>query len=134
MKKLTKSQSQRIHAKKRATQRYGIELNKEKHKDLVSRIQNNKDVIFLEKQSNRISVFAILQGSIWVPVVYDRERKTIVSFLPIKSIDENGYAEIIDKATAAKDEKIPYVKTAKYLPGAILKFYGMVKKEIAYHK
>jgi hypothetical protein len=40
---------------------------------------------FVEKQSNRVSIFQLTYKEKSVKVVYDKLRKTIVSFLPLTS-------------------------------------------------
>ena len=85
-----KSDSQRKHAKLRALQRYDIDFTRTEHDALVRRIQNGEGQ-FVERQSHRISVFKIdVQGQT-VKVVYDKQRKTIVTFLPL---EERVYAQL----------------------------------------
>lgn len=86
----TKSQSQKIHAKKRAFERYGLMLNRADLMELVNKIHNNSATL-LEKQSHRVRVFLVECKGIKVPVVYDNQRKTIVSFLPKEYLEEIRY-------------------------------------------
>lgn len=79
--KTDKKKAQKIHAKRRALQRYSIELNKSLHKDWIHQIQNGV-AKFVERQSNRISVYEILVEGKIIPVVYDKIRKNIVTVLP----------------------------------------------------
>lgn len=80
--KKSKSQAQRIHAKRRALQRYDLALNREQLDALVKRIQTGDNVTFVLKQSNRISHYELEIEGKKVRVVYDRERHNIVTFLP----------------------------------------------------
>lgn len=73
---MNKKQSQRIHAKRRAKERYGVELNSKDLKSLVTKIQKG-DAEFVRKISLTRSVF-IVDGR---KVVYDKLRKNIATFL-----------------------------------------------------
>lgn len=78
---MKKSVCQRIHAKRRAEERYALELNRDDLRNIVQRIQQNQ-ATHVEKQSHRVSVFDLTYNNIDVRVVYDKNRKTIVTFLP----------------------------------------------------
>lgn len=80
-KKGSKKIAQKRHAKQRALQRYGIDLNKTLLRTWVEQIHSGS-AKFLERQSNRVSVFEITYNDKQIPVVYDRIRKTIVTALP----------------------------------------------------
>lgn len=73
----TKARAQRQHAKRRAAERYGIELTARRRREIIAGIHSHK-YQFVERQSHRISVF-LVDG---VRVVYDRQRKELVTFLP----------------------------------------------------
>ena len=78
--KRTKEWSQNRHARKRFQQRFGVILTK----DLKTRILNlihKGYASFVEKQSNRISLFDIEVEGQKIRVVYDKIRKNIVSAL-----------------------------------------------------
>lgn len=87
--KRSKARAQRIHAKRRAYQRYGLVLNKWDLRELVTAIQSNK-ATHVEKRSNRVSEWDVQFHGETVRVVYDNMRKTIVTFLemPIRRADE----------------------------------------------
>jgi hypothetical protein len=76
-----KKVAQRRHAKRRAAERYGLELNRHDMRTLVEQIQHG-DAEFIERQSLRVSVWWVTVGGKRCRVVYDRLRKTIVTFLP----------------------------------------------------
>lgn len=69
------------HAQLRARERYGIRLTKELHAQIVKAIQDQKSV-HVETQSHRVSVHDIDCGGTRARVVYDRQRKALVTFLP----------------------------------------------------
>lgn len=83
----SKKKSQVQHAQKRAAQRYGVTVGSKTYKQLCSRIQKNKDCVFLQRQSNRVSMFAVKMNEEWVPVIYDKTRHTIVTFLPQTALE-----------------------------------------------
>ena len=78
--KKSKSKCQEIHAKKRAYQRFGIDLDTEL---LVKDIQYNK-LQFIEKQSNRVTVWRKIdkEEQLDIVVLYDKLRKQIITVMP----------------------------------------------------
>lgn len=78
---MKKSVCQRIHAKRRAVERYSLDLNRQDLRNIVTVIQSNKATP-VEKQSHRVTVFDLTYNEVDVRVVYDKQRKTIVTFLP----------------------------------------------------
>lgn len=80
----------RLHARRRAGERYGINLTKDKQAKLVKLIQNpdcrHKEgrVVIVEKQSHtRIICFVWLEDDQrWLLVAYDRKRRGIATVLP----------------------------------------------------
>ncbi len=81
---MSKLLAQRAHAKRRAAERFGLNLTKEAQREIVSRIQNGK-AKFLEKQSLRISLWLVDWNGTEMRVVYDKNRKSIVTCLPLKA-------------------------------------------------
>jgi len=79
---MIKLHSQRRHAKRRASERYDLHLNRMDLKQLVTKIQNS-DGKFVESLSLRTAVWLLEHEGKPVKVVYDRNRKTIVTFLPL---------------------------------------------------
>lgn len=87
-----KRSNQRRHSQVRAEQRFGIGMDTKTYEELCSRIRNaigagDKGVVYLEKQSNRVSIMAIHHGEEWVPVCYDKQRKSIATFLPREALN-----------------------------------------------
>jgi hypothetical protein len=87
-----KAQCQRIHAKKRAFERYGIVLNRPVLNGIIQDIQNNR-ATFIEKQSNAKSFWFVMVGEQKCRVVYDKNRKTISTFLPLETKEEKELNE-----------------------------------------
>jgi hypothetical protein len=69
------------HARRRFRERYGIVLNEHQYKYLSQQISDNR-AKFIEKQSNRVSVFELKYENQMVRVVYDKQTKQIVTVLP----------------------------------------------------
>jgi hypothetical protein len=69
------------HARRRFRERYGIVLNEHQYKYLSQQISDNR-AKFIEKQSNRVSVFELKYENQVVRVVYDKQTKQIVTVLP----------------------------------------------------
>lgn len=78
----TKAENQRYHAKKRAKERYDLELNRAKLEELVSMIQNGEAVKY-DQRSLRSASYIVIYEFQYLRIVYDRHRKTIVTFLPL---------------------------------------------------
>ncbi len=100
----TKKKSQYQHAQKRASHRYGLTIGPKTYDLLCKKIQNHdSDCIFLYKQSNRVTLYAVFIDEQWVPVVYDKDRHSVVTFLP-----ETALNPFWDKlhAKAAKSGKL----------------------------
>src|SRR5271157_4198318 len=69
------------HAKKRAEERYGLNLNKEARHEIVSLIQTNQ-AEFVGKQSNNRSLWRVNYQDQSLNVVYDKARSTMCTVLP----------------------------------------------------
>lgn len=82
-----KENSQRIHCIKRIKERIGLKITDQDYEHIVSCIRNDKEsdmfkYKFVRPQSNRLSIYEItFTGKIPVNVVYDKQRKTIVTVL-----------------------------------------------------
>ncbi len=88
---MTKTQACRKHFKARALERYGLELNRHDLRDIAKMIQRNSGQ-FIEKQSNRITVWEVTYKDTLLRVVYDKNRKVVVTALPFEEQDDNGWA------------------------------------------
>jgi AICAR transformylase/IMP cyclohydrolase PurH len=82
---VTKSKKQWLnqHAKQRAEERYGINLNKHARREIVKMIQENSEQAqFVEKQSNSRSLWKVNYRDTSLNVVYDKSRSTLATVLP----------------------------------------------------
>jgi hypothetical protein len=90
MSKNDKSEAQNRHAKRRAMERYGIDLNRHKRLEMIHMIQSGQAEC-VRKQSHRVTIFSLQYEGKEVIVVYDRQRKTLASFLPIEAKLEDTF-------------------------------------------
>lgn len=77
----SKKSSQQKHAKKRALERHEIDLTQEDFKKIKDMIESGRSEL-LKKQSHRVSIRKIILNNNEYVIVYDHNRKTVVSFLP----------------------------------------------------
>ena len=77
-----KARQQTRHAKRRAFERYKLDLNDSDLLSLAKDIQNGR-ATHIFKQSQRVSIFRMMCKNTDVQVVYDGQRKTIVTFIPL---------------------------------------------------
>ena len=73
----------RIHAKRRLSERYGIAVNRVGLAEIVILIQSGK-AKFLERQSNRVTVWDVTFRGQQIRVVYDTHRHAVVTALPVE--------------------------------------------------
>ena len=81
---LSKAKAQQAHGRRRSIERYGVGLTKIAEREIIEKIQNGK-ATFLEKESNRISLFGVKYAGEETVVVYDKTRGTIVTLMPRES-------------------------------------------------
>lgn len=77
----SKLKSERIHAKRRALERFGLELNRQDLRSIVDIIQKQQ-ARFIERQSLRVTIWEVMYSGQLMRAVYDSKRKAVVSFLP----------------------------------------------------
>lgn len=75
-----KGKAQKAHAKRRAMERFGVELTNKKFAAIVELIQGQK-AKFLDRQSGHTTRWLIELEGREVIVVYDSKRHTLVTFL-----------------------------------------------------
>lgn len=81
---MRKSKAQRIHALYRIEERIGSEVSS---KQLVKHIQDG-EAEFLYKPSKRLSVFRFTNERVDIVVVYDKNRKQVVTVYPYSGSNE----------------------------------------------
>ena len=72
-----KKEAQRKHFERRSIERVGVLLNQ---KDLVQQIQSG-GLEFIERQSNRITLYRLNHLEKFYRVVYDKNRKQVVTIM-----------------------------------------------------
>ena len=101
MKELSKLQAERLHAKRRAMERLGFNLNKAARKELINRIQLGK-LKFLYRQSVRVTVWRDNINGEDIDVVYDKARHCIITFL---FPEEESFYEDNDKGKDSAEDQ-----------------------------
>lgn len=81
-----KEDCQRLHAKRRALQRYGLVLNNKEQDEIIGLIQQGR-AKFINRDSLRVTIFAVQYQGKLLKVVYDGERKTLASVLPMSAAE-----------------------------------------------
>ncbi len=82
----SKAEAQRAHARRRSIERYGVGLTKAAEREIIEKIQSGK-ATFLEKESNRISIFGVRYAGEETVVVYDKTRGTVVTLMRREDTD-----------------------------------------------
>ena len=77
----SKAKSQELHARRRFEQRTGVVFSPKVNDELVAQIQDHK-AQFIERSTNRVTIWWVMHGRKWFPVVYDKHSKKIVTVLP----------------------------------------------------
>ena len=126
-----KRQCQSWHAKKRAKERLGIKLSDDEIKQISTAIRTGEaydafEVEYVKDQSHRLKVFKLKYRDLLpVNVVYDKFRKTIVTFLyETDYIEIYHYYDIFQNKISTKHKfgKIWYLKDGELdIPGETLK-------------
>ena len=75
------------HAKARANERFELKLNNEKLRAVVHQIQDGK-AEFVSRSSLARTVWNVTCEGKTCRVVYDKGRKVIVTFLPLKEVSK----------------------------------------------
>jgi hypothetical protein len=83
----TKAKNQKRHAKRRAFERYALDLHQDAQASIVRAIQGG-EARFLRRQSWRVTLWEVEHDGQRLPVVYDRKRKTIVTVLPEEALTQ----------------------------------------------
>ena len=76
-----KTQALRIHAKRQALLRYNVSLSSEDLAHLVNTIRRGR-ALFVARKSLRVSCWKVAHEGREMVVLYDKQRRAIVTFLP----------------------------------------------------
>lgn len=77
---MSKTKQVKKHLRKRLSQRFEKRLTKELHKNIVFQIQKGI-AEFIERQSNRITIWVVDVEGEKIKAVYDSNRKQVVTVL-----------------------------------------------------
>lgn len=102
--KVTKSECERIHVKRRFLERFGINLTRQKRLSIISMILQNR-ATFIKKESNRVSLFDVDFENQVIRVAYDRLRKELVTALVPTAIalDEEDEPSVVPNPVCKPD-------------------------------
>jgi len=95
-----KTQALRIHAKRQAQLRYNVALSSEDLSRMVNMIRDGR-ALFVVRKSLRVSCWKVFLEGREMVVLYDRQRKAIVTFLPsdcweVRTFESSSKAPIVD--------------------------------------
>lgn len=82
----SKKKAQRIHARRRAMERFGLNLTEKVRSEIIDKIRNNESQP-LERSSPIKSIHAVRYDGEVYAVVYDKRRKELASLLPREYLD-----------------------------------------------
>lgn len=80
----SKKLAQRIHAKKRLEERYGLTVNRKELREIISLIQGG-NACFLERKSTRVTKWQLQYKGRDIIALYDKNRKNLITVLPQKN-------------------------------------------------
>lgn len=86
---MTKKKSEQLHAKRRALERYNLELTRDVRDELRGQIKKQKGK-FLYRESRRVTVWEVVRQEQTYKVVYDKLRGEIITFLPPEEKVDSG--------------------------------------------
>ncbi|HEV8658922.1 MAG TPA: hypothetical protein VGS96_09840 [Thermoanaerobaculia bacterium] len=115
-----KARSQSRHAKRRALERYDLFLTDQDLTHMADAIRKStgktEEATFVLRQSLRVSLWDVLVKGKVCRVVYDRQRRTIVSFLPegALGLDHDDGAEGGDAERVAAEDSKPQEPEAPF--------------------
>jgi hypothetical protein len=89
---MTKTQSSKIHFKKRFKERFGIEINRNDIRELVSNIKEGSNVIKSDILSLRVTAYTMIFKRKRCVILYDKIRKVPVTALTM-DMDYTSYSE-----------------------------------------
>jgi hypothetical protein len=85
----SKKECEVIHAKRRLYERYGLELKKDQRERIIQFIRKrDARARFVKRMSLRLSCYFVWAYERWLPLVYDKRRHELVTFLPPNALGE----------------------------------------------
>lgn len=77
----SKAKAERKHCLHRLRERFGVNLSENDYYGIINQIQNNK-AKFVDRQSNRVTIWQLVIQQQDVVVCYDKIRKEIITAIP----------------------------------------------------
>jgi hypothetical protein len=118
MPKISKKQCERIHAARRAKQRYNLEYTKEIREFIKYKIYNNKTIL-IRRQSNTRTIRLLDIEEYFYKIVWDSSRKEVVTFLPFEEEDlkyiENPDLVLEEQETISRKHNTFKQKSKKFV-------------------
>lgn len=86
----------RLHAARRAHERFHIELTQEESEKILDLIEHTprtrrrftSDAAYLHTHPDGRELYAVRRGRVWIPLVYSPKLREIVTFLPVQAMLE----------------------------------------------
>ena len=76
---------QRAHAKRRAMERFGIQMNRQDYWALLRKVQKGDGIVIERQEAGRMKYAVIWEDKV-IPLIYDKTSKTIVTVLPVNEL------------------------------------------------
>ena len=89
-KRVTKARSQFLHSANRMYERFGVTMGKHMFREFVTDIQQGR-AEFVQRRSNRVTLWRIVHEGHPIVCVYDKLRKTIVTVLHDREYKDSQY-------------------------------------------
>jgi hypothetical protein len=86
----------RNHVRRRALERFGLQITTEDIEELNKSIQQNR-ARFVDRQSNNVTRWVVPLKDISVGVAYDKQRKCIRTVMPVEYLTTSRISEEIKK-------------------------------------
>ena len=90
---MKKKDSCKIHIKRRFKKRFGLDINRFDIQELTKNILNGDNVLYEDKQTNRVTAYTLIFKKKRCVVVFDRMRKVPITVLTPKMYEEGRVDE-----------------------------------------
>lgn len=104
MRTRSKSKCNELHARRRAAERFGLNISQRQYEEMNRICSRGDYVCFLERQSNTRSKAVIMYREEYIPVIYDRNRKQVITVLSLNMLTEKE-TETLNNAIEYKQLK-----------------------------
>lgn len=91
---MRKAKSIELHARRRSSERFGLTVGKKRYAEMNAICSSGNYVCFLERQSCTKSKAIIMYDGEYIPVIYDKKRKQIITVLTLDMLSEKEMATL----------------------------------------